>query len=133
MTPNPHPFTIPTLLVIPRFSCFYCFSFFFLFSSFCLLRTCPPCPALLCCIYSLTASPPRLASPSITRVNVRPGNQLTRLPQAGITGMRSETHGFWHTEPVLLPRASHDVGLHLTASPWSWKLFRSFSSIIPCE
>lgn len=94
VTPNPHPFTIHTLLVIPRFSCcFYCFSFS-LFCSFCLLRTPPPCPALLCCICSLTASPPRLASPSITCVKARPGNQRTRLPRAGITGMRSETHGF---------------------------------------
>lgn len=49
VTPNPHPFTIHTLLVIPRFSCcFYCFSFSLL-CSFCLLRTSPPlpCPSLL--------------------------------------------------------------------------------------
>lgn len=61
--PNPHPFIVPTLLVIPRFSgCFYCFSFP-LFCSSCLLRTHPPCPDLSLLhlfLDRLTASP-RLA------------------------------------------------------------------------
>lgn len=40
----------------------------------------PSYPALLCCICSLTASPPRLASPSITCVNRPPGQPAHSHP-----------------------------------------------------
>lgn len=72
VTPKPapihHPYpachpTLPLLLLL-----------FFFSSLFLLPATYPPC------ICSLTASPPRIASPSITCVNARPGNQLNPSP-----------------------------------------------------
>lgn len=62
VTPNPHPFTIPTLLVIPRFSCFYCFSFFsFLFLLPATYLSPLPCPPLLHLFLDRLTASPRLA------------------------------------------------------------------------
>lgn len=83
VTPNPRAPIIPTLLVIPRFSHLLLLLLLLLLSSsacyYCPLRTLLPCPPFAASV-SLTASPPRLASPSITCVNRPPGQPAHSSP-----------------------------------------------------
>lgn len=85
MTPNPYPLVVPTLLVIPRFSCCRrcccCYYFSFLIFFFCLMpRYVPtlPYPPLLLHLFldRLTASP-RLA---LHHMRQRPPGQPAHAP-----------------------------------------------------